>query len=266
MGMPVRGAFLVRRVGQCALAMAATATPLAATPLAAQTPTTTSASIVRNDYAVQGTVIGLESAPVANAEVMVTEGAHSPRRLQTDSVGRFAITGLSEPRVSLRVRAFGYSPKTSTVSITSPSHRTSVTIVLDPLAAELTTAEITAAGADADRKLVEYYTRKSSNGFGRFVDEAQIEKQKPRVLSEMLRSMPGVTLDPSGRIGNTLRIRGCSPLVWVDGVRMPGAQLDEVAPVADVAGIEIYNSFAGIPARYFDRSATCGTILVWLKP
>ncbi len=247
--------------------MAMTAITGAASPqIAAQTPATTSASIARNDYAVQGTVIGLESAPVANAEVVVTEGAHPPRRLQTDSVGRFAVAGLSEATVSVRVRAFGYSPKTSSVVITSASHRASVTIVLDPLAAELTTAEITAAGADADRKLEEYFTRKSSNGFGRFVDEAQIEKQKPRVVSEMLRSLPGVTLDPTGRIGNIVRIRGCSPLVWVDGVRQPGAQLDEVAPPNDVAGIEIYNSFAGIPARYFDRSATCGTILVWLKP
>ncbi len=239
---------------------------MAALPLAAQTPAVTSASIARNDYAVHGTVIGLESAPVVNAEVVVTEGARPPRRLQTDSVGRFAVGGLSEATVSLRVRAFGYSPKTSSVTITSASHRASVTIVLDPLAAELTTAEITAAGADADRKLEEYFARKSSNGFGRFVDEAQIEKQKPRVVSEMLRSLPGVTLDPTGRIGNIVRIRGCSPLVWVDGVRQPGAQLDEVAPPNDVAGIEIYNSFAGIPGRYFDRSATCGTILVWLKP
>jgi hypothetical protein len=252
---------LVQRATRLAMAMAAIAAPLAA-----QTPGTAPGPVARNDYVVQGTVVGLAAAPVANAEVVVSAGTRSPRRLQTDSVGRFAITGLGEPTIALHVRAFGYSPKTSSISITSPDHRASVTIVLDPLAAELTTAEITAAGADADRKLVEYYTRKSSNGFGRFIDEAQIEKQKPRVVSEMLRSMPGVTLDPSGRIGNIVRIRGCSPLVWVDGVRMPGAQLDEVAPVADVAGIEIYNSFAGIPARYFDRSATCGTILVWLKP
>ena len=66
-------------------------------------------------------------------------------------------------------------------------------------------------------------------------------------------------------MGNVLLLRGCAPLVWVDGVRVPGAQLDEVAPPEDVAGIEIYNSFAGIPARYFDRTATCGTILVWLR-
>lgn len=256
----------MRRVGRIALLTMATATPVVAFAQTQQTPVPIPAVVVNGGYALQGTVMGLEAAPVANAEVTVTEGTHAPRRLQTDSVGRFSITGLSTATVSVRVRAFGYAPKTSRVAITSSERRASVTITLDPVAAELASAEITAAGADADRKLEEYYARKSSNGFGRFIDEAQIEKQKPRAVSEMLRPIPGVTLDASGRIGNIVRIRGCSPLVWVDGVRVPGAQLDEVAPAEDVAAIEIYNSFAGIPARYFDRSATCGTILVWLKP
>jgi hypothetical protein len=51
----------------------------------------------------------------------------------------------------------------------------------------------------------------------------------------------------------------------VDGVRLPGAELDEYTQGNDVAAIEIYNSFAGIPVQYFDRTAVCGTILVWTK-
>jgi hypothetical protein len=74
-----------------------------------------------------------------------------------------------------------------------------------------------------------------------------------------------VTLSASGRVGNTLRIRGCPPLVWIDGVRIPNTQIDEVVTPSDVAAVEIYSSFAGIPAQYFDRSATCGTILVWSR-
>ena len=37
------------------------------------------------------------------------------------------------------------------------------------------------------------------------------------------------------------------------------------ALLAEVAAMEVYYSFAGVPSRYFDRTATCGTILVWLK-
>lgn len=77
--------------------------------------------------------------------------------------------------------------------------------------------------------------------------------------------MPGVVVRPASRIGNDVKIRGCAPLVWIDGMRAKGAQIDEVTHGTDVAAIEVYESQAGVPAQFTDRSATCGTILIWLK-
>ena len=48
-------------------------------------------------------------------------------------------------------------------------------------------------------------------------------------------------------------------------MRARGAELDDVTRGGDVAAIEVYSSTAGVPAQYTDRSATCGTMLVWLK-
>jgi hypothetical protein len=48
-------------------------------------------------------------------------------------------------------------------------------------------------------------------------------------------------------------------------VRLPGAEIDEVTQGPDIAGIEVYTAFAGVPAQFFDRTAVCGTILVWTK-
>jgi len=220
----------------------------------------------RREYSVTGTVIGIDAAPVGKAEVSITEaGQTSAHRLQTDTLGHFSAAGLTSSSLVIRVRAFGYTPRATSVVIAESRNQTSVTISLEPLATELAEADITAAGADADRKLTEYYARKSNSHFAHFIDAEDIAHRKPQFTSEMTRTIPGVALTGFGRVGNVLTIRGCAPLVWVDGVRMPGAQLDDVAPPDDVARIEIYNSFAGIPARYFDRSATCGTILVWLK-
>jgi outer membrane receptor for monomeric catechols len=93
-------------------------------------------------------------------------------------------------------------------------------------------------------------------------------------LSDVLRKVPGVVVRPGSRMGNVVRLRNCAssvsegrgaPLVWVDGVRIPNTEVDDAARVADVAGIEIYPSLAGVPATYFDRSASCGTILIWTK-
>ena len=55
-------------------------------------------------------------------------------------------------------------------------------------------------------------------------------------------------------------------MLWVDGQRVPGAELDEVVPPDDIAGIEFYTSMAGVPAQYLERqNRACGTLLVWTK-
>ena len=70
---------------------------------------------------------------------------------------------------------------------------------------------------------------------------------------------------PSPQWGSVVRIRGCRPLLWIDGQRVPGAELDEVLNVRDIAALEVYNSFAGIPPQFIDRETNCGAIVVWTK-
>lgn len=218
------------------------------------------------EYGVAGAVVNGDEGPIANAEVRIEgKGKVTLRITQSDSTGHFSAEHLSEAPVVVRVRAFGFAPRELAVTASATTHHAVVTIRLEAAAAKLAGMGITENAPDSDSKLADYRARKGSNAFAHFVDGDEIARRKPQFVSEMLRTVGGVTLNATGRLGNVLHIRGCAPLVWVDGVRMPGAQLDEVAPPDDVAAIEIYNSFAGIPARYFDRTATCGTILVWLR-
>jgi hypothetical protein len=119
--------------------------------------------------------------------------------------------------------------------------------------------------AEPLEQLVEFHRHARSNPLGYFVDEQQMAALHTEYASEALRRVPGVVVRPSGRIGNQVRIRGCAPLVWVDRQRVPGAELDEVAHGGDVAAIEVYRSLSGVPAEFTDRTAVCGTIVVWLK-
>jgi Outer membrane receptor for ferrienterochelin and colicins len=114
-------------------------------------------------------------------------------------------------------------------------------------------------------ELVEFHRHARSNPLGYFVDEEQMATLHADYASEALRRVPGVVVRPSGRIGNQVRIRGCAPLVWVDRQRVPGAELDDVAHAGDVAAMEVYRSLSGVPAEFTDRTAVCGTIIVWLK-
>jgi hypothetical protein len=214
-------------------------------------------------YTLAGTVTGLDGSAVSDAEITVLEGMVDSLRLRTDTAGKFRAGGLTTASVTVRVRRLGYQPKSVDVTLREAS--SPVVIVLEPNPAELGTVKIREIAAEPDGRLREFYARRVSNSFGKYFEQSEIEKRRPQFISEMFRQVPGVSLSASGRVGNTLRIRGCPPLVWVDGVRVPKSQIDEVVSPSDVAAVEIYSSFAGIPAQYFDRTATCGTILVWSR-
>jgi hypothetical protein len=214
-------------------------------------------------YTLTGLVTSLGGAAVVDAEIVIVQSDARELTVRSDSLGHFTAADLTQPVLTVHVRRLGFQPKTLEVNIRGDDRRSSVVIPLDVMPAELDKVSVIAN--ESDPRLREFNTRKATNSFGRYFDGVAIEKRKPQHLSEMLRSIPGVSLLASDNGGNTVRIRGCIPLLWVDAVRMPGAQLDDVARWSDVAAIEVYSSFSGIPAQYFDRSASCGTILVWMK-
>ena len=111
-----------------------------------------------------------------------------------------------------------------------------------------------------------FLARRRAGGMGYFFDQERLDALHPALASEALRGVPGIVLNPTRALINQVRMRGCAPLVWVDGQRATGAELDEVARAPDVAGMEVYLSQVGVPATYADRTAACGTILVWTRP
>lgn len=246
-------------------AVFAAALPLATFAQVPTPPASVRPASAPDDFLLAGTITGVSDSPVPNADVVVMELGLPSRVFRTDSAGHFLVQHLTSRAVTIRIRAFGYAPKTVEIRIQADDGRAGIVIPLEAAPAKLAGVAVNEQGDDPDRRLAEFYTRKATNHFAHFVDGEEIDRRKPSFVSEALRAVPGVTLTAGGRLGNVLRLRGCAPLVWIDGVRMPGAQLDELVAPGDVAGIEVYNSFAGIPSRYFDRSATCGTILVWIK-
>jgi outer membrane receptor for ferrienterochelin and colicin len=114
-------------------------------------------------------------------------------------------------------------------------------------------------------KLAGFYARKANNRFGTFIERESFLKRNPPRASEVLRSVSGVQLQTSGRIGSVVRLHGCKPMIYLDGQRVPGAELDEVVTVSDVAAIEVYPTLGAIPPQFLDLSSRCGSIVVWLR-
>jgi hypothetical protein len=215
-------------------------------------------------HSVIGTVADADGSLVEDAEIAVLRGDSATRSVRSDGNGRFRLDALPGDAANLRVRRLGFHERVVPVRLAS-DRPTTVFVKLDGAVAALGAVRIDEQGVESDGRLGEFYARERSNHFGHFIDEAQLAEMRPEHTSDALRAVPGVVVRPSGGIGNVVKIRGCSPLVWVDGLRAPGGELDDLTRGPNVAAIEIYNSQAGVPAQYTDRTATCGTILVWQK-
>ena len=227
-------------------------------------------------YSLHGTVVASDGSTLSDADVVLLERDARKQYSRSDSGGRFRFTGLTTHSATIQVRRLGFQPRSMDVEITRPDRSANVLVKMEPMVAKLDAMNVDDEGSGGPNSLLAgFYDRARTNSFGHFIDEAMFARLRPQWVSDAMRRVPGVVVKPTRRIGNTVRIRGCGvpgespeavgPLVWLDGVRLPGAELDEVTQISDVAAIEIYNSFAGIPAQFFDRSAVCGTILVWTR-
>jgi len=215
-------------------------------------------------YQLSGVVIDSARVPVPEAEVTLIEAGVVSRRVVTDPAGRFTLRGVPATRLTVHVRRLGYRQQTLEVLPGADSQPTFVEIILAVVPAELKGIVVNPSPPE---RLREFYERREQrHGFARFLEYAEISRRAPRNLSELFRSVPGITIRAASGGGNTIRVRGCQPMVWVDGQRIPGAELDEVVQPSDIGGIEFYPSSAGIPAQYMDPSnRLCGLILVWTR-
>lgn len=213
---------------------------------------------------VAGVVKDAAGLPVSDVEVGIIRGERLQQFFTTAADGRFLLTGIARGVVPLRIRRLGYAMQYLDVDTRVPSAAT-LEIVLKTVPGEL--EEVTIAGNEQGR-LHEFYQHKEQRGtFARFLEQREILRLGPTNPSDLFRSVPGIVISSASTgAGYTIRIRGCQPMVWVDGQRVPGAELDEVIKSEEIAAIEFYPSSAGIPAQYLERgNRLCGLILVWTK-
>ncbi|MDQ6871966.1 MAG: Plug and carboxypeptidase regulatory-like domain-containing protein [Gemmatimonadota bacterium] len=211
---------------------------------------------------VAGVIRDVGGVPIPDAEVGIVRGERLQQFAITAADGKFLLTGVASGMVPLRIRRLGYAIQLLDVDTRIPSSAT-LEIVLKSVASEL--EDVTIA-ANEQFKLREFYEHKQQRGsFGRFLEQNEIRRMGPTNPSDLFRTVPGVVI-ASASGGNTVRIRGCQPMVWVDGQRVPGAELDEVVHPSEIAAIEFYPSNAGIPAQYLERSnRLCGSVIVWTR-
>lgn len=211
---------------------------------------------------VAGIVVDEGKAPVPSAELVLKRPGEQNRVARSGTDGRFSFPDVRRGSITLSVRRMGYTAKTINIDVTAAGAADKVEVELEEIPSDI--ASVLVEGSKGH--LQEFYDHKAHNNFAKFFERKDIEKRNPLYLSELLRSVAGASLYASERSGNRIMLRDCKPMVWVDGMRAPGAELDEVARPMDVAGIEVYPSSAGLPPQYQDRNnRMCGAIVVWTR-
>jgi hypothetical protein len=214
-------------------------------------------------HEIVGVVVDVSSVPIPEAEVSIVNPPGLDKNTHTSKEGRFTIRDLPSGQVSIHVRRLGYEARTVDINFQSELS-TPIEIMLKPVPEELEAMLVT---DDEKESLREYYEHKATrSSYAKFFDGKDIKKRGVSNASDLFRSVPGVSILSASTGGNSVRIRGCQPMLWVDGERIPRSEIDEVISPGDIAGLEFYISMAGTPAQYMDRSThACGSILVWTK-
>jgi TonB-linked SusC/RagA family outer membrane protein len=170
---------------------------------------------------VAGTVTATGSGePLAGAQIIVVGGT---QRAVSDERGRFRISGLTSPSVTLEVRRIGYSLQ----RVTARAGEANLTVALAASPTSLERVVVTGTVGATERRAI-------GNSVAT-ISASEITATSPIVSMQSLINAraPGVVVMPtSGMVGtgSQIRIRGTSsfslgnnPLIYVDGVRVNNA-------------------------------------------
>jgi hypothetical protein len=215
---------------------------------------------------VEGIVVDQETrSPLQDAAVSLTQGPdRTPGRgtRLTDSVGHFHFDSVPPGSYEIVVALLGYRERRDTLTVEPGDDLTVLVplsvspVLLDPIVVEVR------------RRLVpsfmEGFEQRQTFRSGSFFTREDIEQRSPMYFSDLLRMVPGARVSPSSRYGNVVTLRGgCSPQLWVDGVRtVTSLGLDGILQPMNVEGVEVYHA-GQTPAEF--GGDPCGTIVVWTR-
>lgn len=209
-----------------------------------------------------GTVVDERGSPVPDVALILRRGGQTIAVATSREAGQFDFGPITPGTTFVIVHRLGYKEVNLQVDIDPALTAQSVKVDLVRVAAQIDPLVVD----ESSGRLQEFVEHRKSSKFGHFFDQKQIRDLSPRYVSDLFRKVPGARLSPSNAGGSKLLLRGCRPKIWVDGVQAQDAEIDDLINPSEIAGIEIYPSWAGTPSRYMDReNRACGAVLIWSR-
>ena len=225
--------------------------------------------LLRGPGRLRGRVIGTNGRPVAGARVMVWG---TGLEAATDGDGVFALQGLPGGTHTLEARAVGFMPAETPVDIVQGAPG-ATEVELTNFGITLDTVRVSAKRLYTSRREADF-ERRVHTGTGHLIDEKEIEKRKPLVLTDLLRNVPGVMILPDQHSWDVAYMRGgqsvlgsglCRPDLMVDGIRVANDEmfpLNSMVSTTEIRAVEVYAHSAMVPADLASASG-CGVIVIW---
>jgi hypothetical protein len=213
---------------------------------------------------VRGEVVDHETRePVRRAAVSLGPGFGRAPALGTritDQEGRFFFRKVPPGSYRLTITSLGYHDLADTLQVPAAGDLD----ILIPLSTDPIPLEPIVVTAEQRDPAMRGIRQRMESRSGFFVTREDIEARSPRLLTDLLWSMPGARVVSSPYFGRFLLLRGgCRPAVWLDRVRIYETDsLDHLVSPHNVEAIEVYHSLE-LPVEFGGHP--CGGILIWTR-
>lgn len=222
--------------------------------------------------------------PIAGADVVLQDArGRVVASRTTDELGQFRFLVEQTGPVRLRVGRVGYRPVTTPELDFGDYTLFSVEVRLAVEAVLLAPLEVVGRSRSSLSPTLAGFERRRQGGTGWYVTRADIERQKPDRVTDLLATAPGVAIHR--RIVFMGRAGGCPAQIYVDGFLLnrptpagsgmgPGRRTPsstEMFPIDDVVkpdvveGIEVYQGLSRVPPEFLSPEAACGVVAVWTR-
>ena len=237
--------------------------------IAATTPNDTGAkptTLVRGRARVTGKVVNKYGQPIAGARV---ELQNTGAATKTRTNGEFTLDSLPSGTQTLEIRQLGFSPTEVAVELSTASPQ-SVTVKMSDYVPVLQEMRVT---AQRERGLSDVgFSDRKKSGMGFYLDSDQLKGRQTTQFSDMLRTVPGIRVQPAGNGTNVVTSSrdptgGCVTFV-VDGApwqQMTPGDLDTYVRPEEVAALEVYNGSTTPPQFQQGGQSGCTTVVIWTE-
>jgi len=227
---------------------------------------------------VTGSVTGENATPLPQARIRI---AGTDPTVLSGKDGQFQLGSVTPGHLVLEVRLLGYVAALRALDM-GAGETLHVNVVLASAPIPLKAVEVEAEPARRLLPAMRAFEQRRAHGNGHYFNRQEIARIQPRVITDVLRRVPGVQIQPVNgafgsndmvRMARTTGVMGgrpCPVLFYVNGTPFPvtgDLSINQYVVPEDVIAIEVYAGMSQIPPEFQANllNARCGVIAIWTR-